>query len=101
MEERKLNEQLARWPKHQHLDRMRSSGHFRFTRALLLHHIEQGNAERFINLIMTNTYGHQFKLNTITEAEIDFARLTQAAHDYIGPEPIPWYFSYQVRIGIR
>jgi ubiquinone/menaquinone biosynthesis C-methylase UbiE len=99
--ERKLNEQLPRWPKEQHLARMRASGHFRFTRALLLHHVELGDAQRFIDLLMTNTYSHQFKLHNLTEEEIGFARLRQAALDYIGTETIPWYFSYQVRLGIR
>ncbi len=98
--ERGLTRNLQRWPKHQHLERMRDSGHFRFTRELLLHHIEHGDAARFIEMILTNAYSHQFKLNTITEQEIDFERLRQAALHYVGSEPIPWYFSYKVRLGI-
>ena len=89
------------WPKHTHLNRMRDSGHFRFTRELFLHHIEQGDAARFLEMILTNAYSHQFKLKTITEQEIGFDRLTRAAFQALGSKPIPWYFSYRVRIGIK
>lgn len=98
--ERGLTQNLQKWPKDQHLARIRGSGHFRFTRELLLHHIEYGDAARFIDMILTNAYSHQFKLNTITEQEIGFERLRQAARHSIGSEPIPWYFSYKVRFGI-
>lgn len=101
MQERGLEQNLPRWPKSEHLERMRTSGHFRFTRELLLHHVEQGDAARFIDLILTNAYSHQFKLHTITEQEIGFDQLKQAALQYIGSESIPWYFSYRVRIGIK
>jgi ubiquinone/menaquinone biosynthesis C-methylase UbiE len=100
-EERGLIQNLPRWPKAKHLDRIRDSGYFRFTRELFLHHIEQGDATRFIDMVLTNAYGHQFKQNTITEQEVGFERLKQAAYQHIGSEPIPWYFSYKVRIGIK
>ena len=100
-QERQLGQHLQRWSKGAHLDRMRDSGHFRFTRELFLHHTEQGDAARFIDMILTNAYGHQFKQNTITEQEIGFDRLKHAALQHIRSEPIPWYFSYRVRIGIK
>jgi ubiquinone/menaquinone biosynthesis C-methylase UbiE len=99
--ERGLAHNPPRWSKDKHLKRMRDSGHFRFTRELLLHHIEQGDATRFIGMVMTNAYGHQFKQNTVTEQEINFERLKQSALQHIGSEAIPWYFSYRVRIGIK
>jgi ubiquinone/menaquinone biosynthesis C-methylase UbiE len=101
VQERELAQNLQRWSKDMHLDRMRDSAHFRFTRQLFLHHTEQGDAARFIEMILTNAYSHQFKLKTITEQEIDFDRLTHAALQHIGSEPIPWYFSYRVRIGVK
>jgi ubiquinone/menaquinone biosynthesis C-methylase UbiE len=100
-QERQLGQNLQRWSKEAHLERMRDSGHFRFTRELFLHHIEQGDATRFIDMIMTNAYSHQFKQHTITEQEIGFDQLKHAALQHIGSEPIPWYFSYKVQIGIK
>jgi ubiquinone/menaquinone biosynthesis C-methylase UbiE len=99
--ERGLAQSLKIWPKNKSLDPLRESAHFRFTREVLLHHIEQGDAARFLEMILTNAFSHQFKLKTITEQEIGFDRLTHAAFQYIGSEPIPWYFSYRVRIGIK
>jgi len=101
LRERGLAQNLQYWSKETHLDRIRESAHFRFTREVLLHQIEQGDAARFLEMILTNAFSHQFKLKTITEQEIGFDRLRQAALQSIGSEPIPWYFSYRVRIGIK
>jgi len=80
---------------------MRASGLFRFTREALLHSIEQGDAARFLDMVLTNAFSHQFKQKTITEQEIGFGRRRHAALQQIGSEPIPWYVSYRVRIGIK
>ena len=101
MQERSLAQNLQKWSKDKHLARMHDSGHFCFTRELLLHHMEQGDAARFIGMVLTNAYAHEFKQNTITEQEINFDRLKSAALQLIGSKPIPWYFSYKVRIGIK
>jgi ubiquinone/menaquinone biosynthesis C-methylase UbiE len=99
--ERGLIHTLPKWSKEQHLDRMRESAHFRFTREVLLHQIEQGDAARFLEMIRSNAFSHQFQLKTITEQEIGFDRLSLAAFQHIGSEPLPWYVSYRVRIGIK
>jgi ubiquinone/menaquinone biosynthesis C-methylase UbiE len=101
LQKRGRAQNLSSWSKETHLDRMRDSTSFRFTREVLLHHIEQGDAARFMEMILTNAYSHQFKLKTITEQEIGFDRLRQAALQQIGSQLIPWYFSYRVRIGIK
>ena len=101
LQERGEASNLPKWSKETHLDRMRESGHFRFTREVLLHHIEPGDSARFIEMTLTNGYSHQFQLKTITEQEIRFDRLRSAALQHLGSEPIPWYFSYRVRIGIK
>lgn len=101
LRERGLEQNLPRWPKHSHLERMRASKQFRFIREVLLHHVEQGDASRFIEVVLTNAYSHQFKLHTISEQEIGFARLRDAVLQYIGSEAMPWYFSYRIRIGVK
>ncbi|HEU0001866.1 MAG TPA: class I SAM-dependent methyltransferase [Ktedonobacteraceae bacterium] len=96
--ERGLPQSLKIWPRNKSLDPLRESAHFRFTREVLLHHVEQGDAARFLEMIQSSAFSHQFQF---TEQEIGFDRLRQAALQYIGYEPIPWYFSYRVRIGIK
>jgi ubiquinone/menaquinone biosynthesis C-methylase UbiE len=96
--ERGLAQSLTIWPKNKSLDPLRECAHFRFIREVLLHHVEQGDATRFIEMMQSSALNNQFQF---TEQEIGFDRLREAALQYIGSEPIPWYFSYRVRIGIK
>jgi ubiquinone/menaquinone biosynthesis C-methylase UbiE len=98
IQERGLAQSLRIWPKDKHLDRMRESGHFRSTREVLLHHIERGDAARFLAMVRSNAFSNQFQF---TDEEIGLDRLSSVAFQTIGPEPIPWYVSYRVRIGIK
>src|SRR5262249_31655337 len=95
---RGLAQSLKIWPRNKSLDPLHESGHFRFTREVLLHHIEQGDAARFLEMMRSNGLSHQFQF---TEQEIGFDRLSLAALQHIGSEAIPWYVSYRVRIGIK
>jgi SAM-dependent methyltransferase len=95
---RGLAQSLKIWPKNKSLDPLRESAHFRFTREVLLHHIEQGDAARFLEMMQSSALSHQ---SQFTEQEIGFDCLRQAALQHIGSEPIPWYFSYRVCIGIK
>jgi len=96
--ERGLAHTLKIWPKNKSLDPLRESAHFRFTREVFLHYIEQGDAARFLEMMQSSALSNQFQF---TEQEIGFDRLRQAALQHIGSEPIPWYFSYRVRIGVK
>ncbi len=97
VQERGLAHTLKIWPKNKSLDPLRENGHFRFTREVFLHTIEQGDAARFLAMMQSSGFSDQFQF---TDQETGFDRLTQAALQHIGSEPIPWYFSYRVRIGI-
>jgi ubiquinone/menaquinone biosynthesis C-methylase UbiE len=99
--ERRGGELGPRWPKDQHLVRVRASGHFRLVREIVVHHQEQGDADRYIGLIMSGEYGHQSRLGTVTAREVEFDRLEQAAHRRIGSTPVPWYFSYRAILAVR
>lgn len=96
--ERGLASTLKIWPKDKHLEHMRESGHFRFTREVLLHHIEHGDTARFLEMMRSNALSNQFQF---TDQELGLDRLSSAAFQYIGSEPIPWYVSYRVRLGIK
>jgi ubiquinone/menaquinone biosynthesis C-methylase UbiE len=96
--ERGLASTLKIWPKNKSLDPLRESGHFRFTREVFLHHIEQGDAARFLEMMQSSAFSNQFQF---TDQEIGVDRLTRAAFQFLGSEPIPWYWSYRVRIGIK
>ncbi|GCE21790.1 class I SAM-dependent methyltransferase [Dictyobacter kobayashii] len=95
---RGLPQNLKIWSKDRHLDHMRESAHFRFTREVLLHHIEQGDAARFLEAIRSNAFSQQFQF---TDQEIGLDRLSNAAFQSLGSASIPWYISYRVWIGIK
>ena len=98
IQERGLAHTLKIWPKNKSLDPLRECGHFRFTREVLLHQIEQGDAARFLEMTRSNAFSNQFQF---TDQEIGLDRLREAALQHIGLEPVPWHFSYRVRIGIK
>lgn len=97
IQERGLAHTLNIWPQNKSLIPLRESGHFRFTREVLLHSIEQGDATRFLEMMQSSAFS-QFQF---TEQEVGFDRVRQAALQHIGSQPIPWYVSYRVRIGIK
>ncbi len=96
--ERGLPQTIMIWPKNKSLDPLRESGHFRFTREVLLHHVEYGDAARFLEMMQSSAFNQQAQF---TDQEVGLDRLSSAALHYIGSEPIPWYFSYRVRIGVK
>ncbi len=98
IQKRGLPQTFKIWPQNKSLEPLRESTHFRFTREILLHHIEQGDAARFLAMMQSGAFNN---VSQFTEQEIGFDRLRQAAFHYIGSKPVPWYFSYRVRIGIK
>jgi SAM-dependent methyltransferase len=96
--ERGLPQNFKIWPRNKSLDPLRESAHFCFTREVVLHSIEHGDAARFLEMMQSSAFSGKFQF---TEQEIGFDRLRQAALHYIGSEPIPWYFSYRIRIGVK
>jgi hypothetical protein len=42
--------EAQKWAKHENLKRMAESGRFRYTKELLVHQVEEGNADRFIGV---------------------------------------------------
>jgi SAM-dependent methyltransferase len=88
------------WPKHEHLDRMRESGRFRFCRELLLHSVEEGNAERVTGF----AYSLGLPAVDIDDEEIErclrVAELDDAARRVLGDRTVPFLFGYRVRVGV-
>lgn len=96
--ERGLPQTLKLWPKDKHLENMRASGCFRFTEEVALHAVERGDAARYLAMMQSTAFSQRAEFS---DQEIGFDRLKQAAHQYIGAEPVPWFWSYRVRIGVK
>lgn len=97
---RGLSRDVHAWDKSQHLERMRASGHFGFTKEILLHHVEQGGAERLVGLALSQGQIATLLKAGATEEQIGIAGLRAAARAALGDAIVPWYFGYRVRLGI-
>ncbi len=97
--------QLARgvrsWDKGRHLERIRASERFRFTKEILLHHVEQGGAERLIGLMLSQGGIATLLKHGVGEDEIGITTLREAASRLLGAAIVPWYFSYRMRVGVK
>ena len=78
-----------------HLQRMRDSGRFRFTRELVMHSVEEGDADRLI--------GGARSMGAIEmhKDELPLAELEAAARRMLDDRVVPFWFGYRVRIGVR
>jgi SAM-dependent methyltransferase len=92
---------LVKWAKEQHLARMEASGHFRHLKEIVLHHLEMGNAGRFIGLALSQGSVAALFKRGISEEEVGLDLFRAVCERTIGSQPIPWYFSYRVRLGIK
>jgi ubiquinone/menaquinone biosynthesis C-methylase UbiE len=91
---------LKFWPKEGHLERMKASGCFRFTKEVLVHHVEEGNAERLVGLAQSQGNVIPLLKKGLSESEIGLSEIREVAMETLGESNAPWYFSYRVRLGI-
>jgi hypothetical protein len=62
---------------------------------------EMYNDARFIGLTLSYGIARYLKQGYLTEQEVGLDHPKRVSQNLIGQEPIPWYFSYRVRIGIK
>jgi ubiquinone/menaquinone biosynthesis C-methylase UbiE len=92
---------VMRWDKARHLARMQESGCFRYTREILLHHVDLGNAERLVGLALSQGGVMSMIKQGIREADLGLDDLRETAASVLGADPRQWVWSSRVRIGIK
>lgn len=99
-EARKVSAGLRQWSKSGHLARMRASGRFRHVKEAVLHHVDRGNTERLVGLLLSqgSTMG-LLKLG-LSEAELGIDVFREIAQRTLGTGMSPWYWSARIRIGV-
>lgn len=95
-----LTTPLQQWDKSGHLGRMQASGAFRFAREIVVHHHDQGNAERLVGLLLSQGYINTLLKQGYSEQDLGIDSLRATAQALLGPEPSPWLWSSRVRIGV-
>lgn len=90
------------WDKGGHLARMAASGHFAFTRELVFHADEEGDAERFVALLRSQGGYQQLRRAGVDDDALglpEFERSVRAGFDE-RPGPTPLSFGWRVRLGV-
>lgn len=92
---------VKKWRKDQHMERMQLSNHFRYTKEIAVHHIEQGSAERMVGVAMSQPSLQTLLRHGITEAQLGIPEFEMEAKRILGSDSQPWYFCYRLRIGVK
>jgi hypothetical protein len=96
---RELRRQLGlelgadRWPKHEHLDRIRASGHFRACRELVVHATVRAGAARIVGLALSIG-------PALDGLEPALEELRATAERVLGDREVPLTFGYRARVGV-
>jgi SAM-dependent methyltransferase len=99
--ERRFSPQVRVWAKEGHLERIRQSGRFRYAREVVLHHVEEGGAERLVGLALSQGEIQTLLKHGVSEDQIGITALREAARRTLGDAVVPWYWSYRVRMGVK
>lgn len=91
---------LVSFEKSGHLDRMRQSGRFRFTREFMLHHTDEGSAARLVGLALSLGAVQSLLKLGLSPADIGIERLRDELAPLMGTATERWYWTSRVRIGI-
>jgi len=91
----------SRWPKEEHLGRLRESGHFWFTREFVCHSLVDTDADRIVGL--AESIGPPPALLGSAAPEVDetFEALRQTARTVLGERVHPMVVCYRVRLGVK
>lgn len=91
---------LVNFEKAGHIARMQACGRFRFTREFMLHHMDEGSAERLVGLALSLGSVQSLLKLGLTDAQIGVDRLRHELDGIMGPATERWYWTSRVRVGI-
>lgn len=86
--------------KEEHAERMRRSGLFRFVTEIAVHSQEHGDADRLIGVALSQSGAVALLERGATEDELGLTPLREAAARHM-PGPVPWWWTYRVRLAVR
>jgi ubiquinone/menaquinone biosynthesis C-methylase UbiE len=102
LEERSgICQNVQKWDKAMHLQRMRDSGRFRYVKEIVVHHTEEGSADRLVGVLLSQGGVGGLLRSGRTEAELGIEEFRRQSKDWLGTDTRSWYWSYRVRIGIK
>jgi SAM-dependent methyltransferase len=91
----------TRTPKASHLDAIKESGHFRFTREAVFHDTADVDAERVIGLARSLGLVPELLALGVSEDELGLTALEETTHRVLGDGSVRWVLGYRVRLGVK
>ncbi len=95
-----MSDGLQQWGKSEHLARMQASGFFRHVKEVVVHHIDSGNAERLVGVLLSQGSTMGLLKQGMTEHDLDIDYLRAVASRTLGTSPKTWYWSSRIRLGV-
>lgn len=89
-----------RYAKEGHLERIRESGHFRFTREVVLHSRERGSAGRIVGMALS-LGPLTVLLDEASEEEMGLAQLKEVSERILGDRDVEIFLCYRARLGVK
>jgi hypothetical protein len=80
---------------------MRASGRFRYVHEACFHSVEWGDAERLVGLAVSQGTVTALRRMGYSEDALGLTALRETAVWAFGGQPVPWYFTYRMRYGVR
>ena len=79
---------------------LRAGGCFRYAKELAIHHRDQGNAERFIGLLLSQGGVMTLIKEGASEAQLGIDRCRAVTTQVLGAQPQTWVWNLRMRLGI-
>lgn len=96
----KYTDSVVRYDKNEHLENIKMSGHFRYTREIVFMNSEFCNAERLYNMAISQGGLQQILRQESKLLEADLMEFRKAVSDEFGDSEKKIYFCYRMRIGV-
>ncbi len=92
---------VTHYNKSGHLDRIRASNRFAMVWELALHSIESGDANRLVQLALTQGDVQACFHAGVTQERLGVPSFRATAESIFAGRSLPWYFTYRIRIGLK
>ncbi len=90
-----------RYEKEGHLERIKTSSHFRYTREIVFHSRDRANADRIVGMALSLGPLTVLLKDGKSEEELGLAALREAAERTLGEREAEIFLGYRIRLGIR
>jgi SAM-dependent methyltransferase len=90
-----------RYSKEGHLERIRSSGHFRYAREIVFHSRDRADATRIVGMALSLGPLAVLLNDGLSEEEVGLTALRDAANRALGDREAEIFVGYRIRIGVR